>query len=442
MDVDAGKYERKGRRGGKKKRQSMVDVFLGDRESIHERISMATTKKRGQYRFGGGPSCWDRFMDLIRIMAKILCSCPVLIFISILGAGLIVIPAIMKYQESSSAAIAAAAATTKPTPPVPVTPAPVPITPAPTTTPAPVEAPSSNTQQQEQPEDNIATPLFSEDEVKQRVAELEDYMTKSGVSLDLTVPSMVQAISWVAAYDPAMMVLTQGTTTAMQNQVVQRVAMAALYYATHPQASAETTNVSPQISKRRQLQVQGQVRRRRHLPSQEWINEHSVCQWQGVGCQNDAIVHLNLTMQQLQGTLPESLILCTELMVLDLSHNQIQGTLPASWTTSFPRLEHIWLQDNQLNGELPASISDWGDTVKDLRLNNNALTGTVPPEIESFHRLVYLSLANNSMDGHIPDVFDRWHSLGECFSLNGTFAKNPLHFACHFFSLSVFCTAL
>lgn len=371
MDVDAGKYERKARR--KTKRQSMVDVFLGDRDSVHAHV--AVTKKRSKQPYGGYSSpCWNTCSNSCQWMFRILCSLPLLIFLAILGIGLFLIPHLMTHQNSNPESSSLRAT------PAPVTKAPVATTRAPTITRAPAT-------QAEAPNKDVATPLFAKDQVEQRVTQLQGYLKEASADVDLSAPSLVQAIDWVAAYDPAMMALT---TTVAQNQVVQRLAMAGLFYATHPKAYANTTNVSPQVSSRRRLS------------SKEWMTEDSVCQWHGVECENDAIIHLNLTMHSLQGTLPGSLILATDLVELDLSHNKLQGSLPASWTSSFPRLEYVWLQDNHLTGELPASISDWGDTVFHLDLSENEFSGRLPSTLGQLSQTRVLYLHQNHFVGNIP----------------------------------------
>jgi hypothetical protein len=312
-----------------------------------------------------------------------LCSLPVLIFLAILGTGLFLIPYLMTIQSNSPESSSLRATT------APITKPPVTITPSPVTrAPATEAAIVRPVPEAEAPNDDVATPLFAKDQVELRVSQLQGYLKEAGVNVDLSVPSTVQAIAWVAAYDPAKMALT---TASANNQVLQRLAMAALFYATHPKALANTTNVSPQISARR-----------RRLVSKEWMTEHNVCQWNGVECENAAIVHLNLTMHRLQGTLPDSLKLITSLVELDLSHNQLQGSLPASWTSSFPRLEYVWLQHNHLTGELPASISDWGDTVYHLDLSENEFSGSLPSTLGQLSQTRLLYLFNNHFNGKIP----------------------------------------
>jgi hypothetical protein len=371
MDVDAGKYELKSQR--KTKRQSMVDVFLGDRDFNHAHF--AVIKKRNKQRHRGSSSCWNTCGTACQWVFRILFSVPVLIILAIVGTGSFLFPHLVTRQSSSNAANSSLRAT-----PVPVTTAPIAKTPARTTTRDPAT-------QSEAPKDDFAAPLFSWDQVKQRVTQLQGYLKEASSQVDLSAPSMVQAISWVAAYDPAMRALTTPVT---QNHAVQRPAMAALFYATHPMTSASNVTRGSQ-----------HVSSRRRLSPKEWMTDNRVCQWHGVECENDDILHLNLTMRSLQGTLPSSLILATDLVGLDLSHNQLQGSLPAIWSSSFPRLKYVWLQHNQLTGELPPSISDWGDTVYHMDLSENGFSGSLPSTLGQLSKTRLLYLHQNQFEGKI-----------------------------------------
>ncbi|CAB9529383.1 LRR receptor-like serine threonine-protein kinase At4g08850-like [Seminavis robusta] len=480
MDVETGKYEprRKNRRGKSSTRMSMVDVFLGESHNTSDVFSsVGLMKKRGNQKGYGGKSCWDRCVDCCSAIFKVVCSLPVLIFVAVLSAGLIGIPMYLEYQENHPPA---PAPIETPAPVAVETPAPteVPVTDAPVAVPAPqpeTTATSAGTATSgtttTTAEANLADALFPAAQVERRVAAVENFLNKAGVDVDVSVPSMVQAITWLAAYDPAMLVLS----SAIQNEVVQRVAMAGFYYATHPKEFANTTGVSP-LSGQRFLSNNNNI----------WMSQKNICEWQGLECDNDdLVIHLNMSRHDLHGTLPDSLTLLTDLVELDLSRNLLEGTLPVSWTTAFPKLEYLWLHDNQLTGELPESVGELGDsvfhldlsenqfsgklptslgqlsatrllylhknkfhgkipvelghlpkieylylgnnelsgevpmdllakiaTVKDLRLNDNGgLSGTVPPEIESLHRLEFLSLAGNKMHGQLPDVFERLHYL-------------------------------
>ncbi|XP_031101768.1 receptor-like protein 43 [Ipomoea triloba] len=63
----------------------------------------------------------------------------------------------------------------------------------------------------------------------------------------------------------------------------------------------------------------------------------------------NSLKSLNLRENQLERTLPRSLINCKELEVLDLGHNNLNGTLPM-WLGVLPNLKVLSLRFNKLNG--------------------------------------------------------------------------------------------
>nr|CAD1843655.1 unnamed protein product [Ananas comosus var. bracteatus] len=79
---------------------------------------------------------------------------------------------------------------------------------------------------------------------------------------------------------------------------------------------------------------------------------------------------------RLSGSIPQWLINCTKLKVLDLSWNQLDGAIP-SWIGSFERLFYLDLSNNSLTGEIPISFS----TMKGLVTRN---TTQPPSENEDF----------------------------------------------------------
>eukprot|EP00980_Cylindrotheca_fusiformis_P011052 scaffold2535_cov126-Cylindrotheca_fusiformis.AAC.14 len=78
---------------------------------------------------------------------------------------------------------------------------------------------------------------------------------------------------------------------------------------------------------------------------------------------------------ELEGEFPQDWDV-PKLEVLDLGLNQLKGTLPQSILLNAPKLETLLLNDNELEGPLPS----WSEStsLQDLWLNTNKLTGTIP----------------------------------------------------------------
>ncbi|KAF8023921.1 hypothetical protein BT93_F1195 [Corymbia citriodora subsp. variegata] len=91
-----------------------------------------------------------------------------------------------------------------------------------------------------------------------------------------------------------------------------------------------------------------------------------------------SLTTLDLSRNRFEGTLPRSLVKCRYLEVLDLSHNQIEDTFPR-WLGTFPQLKVLVLWSNNLKGPLD-----------------------IPRGASLFPKLHILDLSNNSFSGPLP----------------------------------------
>eukprot|EP00548_Thalassiothrix_antarctica_P018990 CAMPEP_0194194394 /NCGR_PEP_ID=MMETSP0154-20130528/75561_1 /TAXON_ID=1049557 /ORGANISM="Thalassiothrix antarctica, Strain L6-D1" /LENGTH=571 /DNA_ID=CAMNT_0038918821 /DNA_START=212 /DNA_END=1927 /DNA_ORIENTATION=+ len=98
-----------------------------------------------------------------------------------------------------------------------------------------------------------------------------------------------------------------------------------------------------------------------------------------------------------------------ELEELDLSHNQLSGSISDEFF-EYPNLSILDLSHNKLNGELPNRSQD-NYNLKILALNDNHLTGSVKENIFKVKRLLHLNLAVNNFSGYIPGSIKRLTDL-------------------------------
>ncbi|KAI2489460.1 Leucine Rich Repeat [Fragilaria crotonensis] len=95
----------------------------------------------------------------------------------------------------------------------------------------------------------------------------------------------------------------------------------------------------------------------------------------------DRLRELSLADTQRTGTVPGAwLDLLDPLVLLDLSRNELTGTLPSQlW--ELPHLEYLFLNRNQLTGEIPSGITsstnNHTNSLKVLVLDKNNITGTL-----------------------------------------------------------------
>ena len=132
-----------------------------------------------------------------------------------------------------------------------------------------------------------------------------------------------------------------------------------------------------------------------------WNSEEPLSSWFGVTVFSHGRVEgLDLSANNLRGTLPAELGSLTILNELDLSENQLRGTIP-DWR-GLTLLAILNLGDNQLSGPIP----DWLGSLTalhELYLRDNRLTGTIPEELGDLGALRYLYLDDNQLSGAIPE---------------------------------------
>ncbi|KAK3423949.1 hypothetical protein EUGRSUZ_F00707, partial [Eucalyptus grandis] len=110
---------------------------------------------------------------------------------------------------------------------------------------------------------------------------------------------------------------------------------------------------------------------------------------------------LNLRMNYLEGTIPQSFSFRSRLMTLDLSRNQFDGTLPRS-LVKCRYLEVLDLGDNQIEDTFPR----WLGTLPELKvlvLRSNNLKGLwdIPKGAHLFPKLHILDFSNNNFSADL-----------------------------------------
>ncbi|KAF8034304.1 hypothetical protein BT93_C0563 [Corymbia citriodora subsp. variegata] len=177
----------------------------------------------------------------------------------------------------------------------------------------------------------------------------------------------------------------------------------------------------------------------------------------------EALEHLNLAMNLLIGEIPSSIfalrnlselymystnvsgsipraVRAANLSVIDLSDNNLTGTIP-EYFGKLQNLSRLYLEFNQLSGQIPEGIGRL-PTLSDVLLSNNNLWGTIPPDFGKFSALRRLVVAFNNLTGTLPEQLchgsvlfalvamdndlsgELPESLGNCTTLSYVMLKN------------------
>ncbi|WP_233131556.1 leucine-rich repeat domain-containing protein, partial [Tenacibaculum holothuriorum] len=143
--------------------------------------------------------------------------------------------------------------------------------------------------------------------------------------------------------------------------------------------------------------------------AQKWDLSSQLNSWYGITLENNRVVELRLSGNNLVGTIPAKIQELTELKVLHLFSNQLSGTIPEELFNLY-KLTHLDIESNQLSGEVSPSIQGLS-SIEELFLNNNQLTGNIPPELAGLQNLKVLGLNGNSLDGNIPTSLSSLNNL-------------------------------
>ena len=104
-------------------------------------------------------------------------------------------------------------------------------------------------------------------------------------------------------------------------------------------------------------------------------------------------------------------------LAINLSENNLTGSLPEELGDLFD-LVSLQLQRNELTGSIPAELGNL-TSLGALQLNDNNLTGGLPEELSGARDLVALWIANNDIGGLVPRTWLRFGLLFLDISGNG-----------------------
>uniref|UniRef100_A0A1J3IXE7 non-specific serine/threonine protein kinase n=1 Tax=Noccaea caerulescens TaxID=107243 RepID=A0A1J3IXE7_NOCCA len=112
------------------------------------------------------------------------------------------------------------------------------------------------------------------------------------------------------------------------------------------------------------------------------------------------LTQLEISGNNFSGVIPAKICALENLRAIDISRNRFSGSLP-SCINRLKNLERVEMQENMLDGEIPSTVSSC-NKLTELNLSNNRFRGVIPPGLGDLPVLNYLDLSNNQITGEIP----------------------------------------
>ena len=281
-----------------------------------------------------------------------------------------------------------------------------------TTTPQVINVPSSSkdtAKKGDAPRTSFGTVVDTFDEssrygiIRQRI--LESGLSKASDLDNISANPSPQhkALKWIADMDGAAL-------DPQHHGLLQRYSLAVLFFSTF--LSSELPDLES-LKKMGHLQPVTQLGEG-WKDRTNWLTDKGHCLWHGVQCHhrdgtsptltvyngNEGITVLNLTANNLEGTLPAEIQGLGDLRTLDLGDNLIEGTLPAA-LGHISELELLLLDGNGFDGTIPKTLG-YLENAQHIYLNNNYLVGKIPEELSDMIKLSILSLYRNQLTGTLP----------------------------------------
>ncbi|KAM7473927.1 hypothetical protein LguiB_021170 [Lonicera macranthoides] len=175
------------------------------------------------------------------------------------------------------------------------------------------------------------------------------------------------------------------------------------------QCSSTSPHFSNQTDQLALLEFKHQIAN--NLVFNSWNTSLHFCQWKGVECghRHRRVIGLNLTDQNMFGTISPHIGNLSFLRFIELGDNHFHGEIPQQIGYLY-RLRVLNLSNNTLGGPLPINLSRCFN-FRVVYLRGNHLVGMIPVELGSLKKLSLLDLDSNNLTGSIPTSFGNLSSL-------------------------------
>ncbi len=137
----------------------------------------------------------------------------------------------------------------------------------------------------------------------------------------------------------------------------------------------------------------------------------------GAGWDDNSNWLVTITVSEWYGVTVES----GHIDTMDLTDNNLIGSIPQE-LGNLSNLQRVWLAGNQLSGNIPPELGNLSNLYI-LDLSWNQLSSSIPQELGNLSNLYYLSLGVNQLSGRIPLTFT--NLVLDSFYFSSTYLCEP-----------------
>ncbi|KAK1646921.1 hypothetical protein QYE76_064726 [Lolium multiflorum] len=125
---------------------------------------------------------------------------------------------------------------------------------------------------------------------------------------------------------------------------------------------------------------------------------------------------LNAGSNQLTGRFQRAILNLSTLVFLNIGQNRLSGEVPSNLGTSLPNLQSLALANNFFDGNIPSSLIN-ASKMHILDISGNNFTGPVPRSIGKLSELTWLNLEFNQLQARNKQDWEFMDSLTNCSKL-------------------------
>ena len=266
--------------------------------------------------------------------------------------------------------------------------------------------------------------------IKDRILEHE---ISHAYSLEETYTPQYKALLWLVRDDPRQLDLPNvddegypltGTDIDVEQTLFERYALATLWYQTNDLLIVQQSMTGSDVEDPFDMPFNPLDLTKEDIQwnkNTNWMSEKGICLWFGVTCHpHDTygekydgdfyVAILNLTSNNVNGIVPREVYTgFNRLKALDLSKNELEGTIGRELGL-LTDLEDLFIFENNFSGVLPDDIGKL-QNLYNLYINDNKFHGTIPNAMGNLIKLRGASMFNNTFGGRIPDTFDNLQEM-------------------------------